>query len=590
MFVRWSSALRLNWDSALKITCLQWVTVHLARVWQKYNGYCVRSVVGVLMDVGSIYQHQPFVSEWFPLIPPDAWKVVNGVESMLGTSRGPTKYERNWEDVTAYGRERFKGSPRGISRGRRSRGRFRGASRFRGRGRGRYNPQNLNKSENESTSVVEDVTAEEDTHQDTESKDSVPVINNKEFPALPTKEAECAVEPLPERTTYLQNNSTEITENKSVRTLTFENSNLSGRNSLERDIPPRRGKTSPFRGSHERGSRKPIPRGSRGTGRGEYSRRGRGNMRHISPRFLENKVNALNSEMEHLSIEEVSNSCNDINSEVIRPGDTNGVLVNNLNGTEVSSIGLKGAGDSAGRPKRYSSLRQRSMPETTTYQTPQQAVPPPHAPYYDAGYQTALYAPSDTGVPTPSTQSQTVASPPIMNPSAYQTFGPTPYTDSYGIRLPVTTPPRLFPQVTVPAGQPILAPPPCITPSPSIMNFAPPPPPAGYHQFAYQQYATPPPPPPPAPPSDMFQTGITYYYPPSQPPPIRPTVQKRPKAAIPILPPPERETKKIDKQDSPQISSNRNFSDSSSDPVNVEMSSLRTEPSTQMQTSVGVES
>ena len=42
---------------------------------------------------------------------------------------------RNWEDVSAYGREKFRGSPRGNFRGRRASGRFRGAPRFRGRGR-----------------------------------------------------------------------------------------------------------------------------------------------------------------------------------------------------------------------------------------------------------------------------------------------------------------------------------------------------------------------------------------------------------------------------------------------------------------------
>lgn len=48
-------------------------------------------------------------------------------------------------------------------------------------------------------------------------------------------------------------------------------------------------------------------------------------------------------------------------------------------------MALKGAGDSSGRPKRYSSLRQRSLPETSTYQTPPPSVPPPHPSYYEAG-------------------------------------------------------------------------------------------------------------------------------------------------------------------------------------------------------------
>lgn len=52
---------------------------------------------------------------------------------------------------------------------------------------------------------------------------------------------------------------------------------------------------------------------------------------------------------------------------------------------EMSSIALKGVGDSSGRPKRYSSLRQRSLPESSSYQTTQQAVPTQHASYYETG-------------------------------------------------------------------------------------------------------------------------------------------------------------------------------------------------------------
>ncbi|GFW89997.1 protein CASC3 [Trichonephila clavipes] len=214
--------------------------------------------------------------------------------------------------------------------------------------------------------------------------------------------------------------------------------------------------------------------------------------------------------------------------------------------TDMPNIALKGGGDSSGRPKRYSSLRQRSLPETNTYQAQSPPnVPPPHPSYYESG-----------------------------------------------LRMPVNTPPpRLFPQVSVPAPQPLMQPPPCITPAPNMMSFAPAPPPTGYHQYAYQQYApAPPPPPPPAPPSDMYQTGITYYYPQSQPPSVRPTVQKRPKAAIPILPPPERDGKRNNKKDSSQSpSSNRNFSENSSDSGSVDVS-IRTEASSQLQPAVGVES
>ncbi|GBM11763.1 Protein CASC3 [Araneus ventricosus] len=507
--------------------------------------------------------------------------------------RGPTKYDRNWEDVTAYGREKFRGSPRGNSRGRRASGRFRGGPGFRGRGRRDSSPNSPRENEVENLSVNEEVPTKQET-EDAEVNNA-PVINNNEFPALPSKEVtETPTDTVPQQT-YFNKNSSNISEPKSVRTLTFENSNYSNRNSVERDIPPRRGKTPPFSGNHERGNRKPNPRGGRGSGRGEHSnRRGRGGMRHISPRFMENKINNLNVDMEQLSLEN-NDACNDVNPEAAQPSESNGVLPSAVNSNELSNMTLKGAGDSSGRPKRYSSLRQRSLPETSTYQTPPPSVPPPHPSYYEAGYQTTLYAPTETCVPTPSTQSQTVTTTPILNPSAYQTFTPPPYTDNYGLRMPVTPPPRLFPQVSVPAPQPLLPPPPCITPAANIMSFAPAPPPASYHQFAYQQYApAPPPPPPTAPPSDMYTAppaGITYYYPQTQPPSVRPTVQKRPKAAIPILPPPEREAKRNDKKDSSQSSSssNRNFSENSNDPGSVDVS-LRTEASSQLQPTVGVES
>lgn len=61
--------------------------------------------------------------------------------------RGPTKYERNWEDVTAYGREKFKTSPRGAPRGQRAAGRFRGAPRFRGRGRKQFGSEDSDKKD-----------------------------------------------------------------------------------------------------------------------------------------------------------------------------------------------------------------------------------------------------------------------------------------------------------------------------------------------------------------------------------------------------------------------------------------------------------
>ncbi|GFV76533.1 hypothetical protein TNCV_4727531 [Trichonephila clavipes] len=83
--VRWSSALRLNRDSSLKMTRLQSVTLQVARGRQNPvdTAYDVGSVVSVLADVGSSSQLRSVVSLWFLLMALDVWKEVSGVESML---------------------------------------------------------------------------------------------------------------------------------------------------------------------------------------------------------------------------------------------------------------------------------------------------------------------------------------------------------------------------------------------------------------------------------------------------------------------------------------------------------------------------
>ncbi|GFY19102.1 hypothetical protein TNCV_3877901 [Trichonephila clavipes] len=84
--VRWSSALRLNRDSSLKMTRLQSVTLQAARGRQNPvdTAYDVGSVVSVLADVGSS-KLRSVVSLWFLLMALDVWKEVSGVESMLAT-------------------------------------------------------------------------------------------------------------------------------------------------------------------------------------------------------------------------------------------------------------------------------------------------------------------------------------------------------------------------------------------------------------------------------------------------------------------------------------------------------------------------
>lgn len=150
--------------------------------------------------------------------------------------------------------------------------------------------------------------------------DTIPVINNKEFPALPSKEIVPELEINVEKRPFFQKSASEVPENTSVRTLTFENSNFSGRNSLERDVPPPRGKPLTYGHQPERGTRRPIPRGGRGSGRSDYNnRRGRGGgMRHISPRFLENRISNLNNDLEQLQIEERTDVCNGVNTDKVR--------------------------------------------------------------------------------------------------------------------------------------------------------------------------------------------------------------------------------------------------------------------------------
>ncbi|GFW33419.1 putative transposable element [Trichonephila clavipes] len=72
----WSSSLRLNRDSSLKITRLQSVTLQVARGRQKSSRHCydVGSVVSVLADVGSSSQLRSVVSLWFLLMALDVWK------------------------------------------------------------------------------------------------------------------------------------------------------------------------------------------------------------------------------------------------------------------------------------------------------------------------------------------------------------------------------------------------------------------------------------------------------------------------------------------------------------------------------------
>ncbi|XP_064105264.1 LOW QUALITY PROTEIN: protein CASC3-like [Macrobrachium nipponense] len=231
-----------------------------------------------------------------------------------------------------------------------------------------------------------------------------------------------------------------------------------------------------------------------------------------------------------------------------------------------------GDGSASSRPKRYSSQRQRSIPD--------QPVPPFQQqqgyidPALEAGYQGGVY---EGGV-NPAT-SHTVSAPPSQLPiagGAPHSFVPPAFTS------PPTFPPepflgrppapRMFPPVTQSphlfTGPPLGAPPvgapqppgPPVTGPPFIpheINYAAHPGPqpgphagplpgasplAGPHppQFPPFQGFTPG---PVSQPGEIYSNGVTYYNTESQQQLPRNSVplQKRPKAAIPIVPPPERE-------------------------------------------------
>ncbi|XP_054917515.1 uncharacterized protein [Dermacentor andersoni] len=185
--------------------------------------------------------------------------------------------------------------------------------------------------------------------------------------------------------------------------------------------------------------------------------------------------------------------------------------------------GPVGSTESAAKPRRYSSLRQRPLVEA--------------APYAE----TAVVAPQ-----LPSTQAPLPApnqpQPAILTAAHFQ--GPyAPYPDGY--MLPPGQAPAVMPTPSQPPPPPVMAP-----PAPLTSSFLPPP--AGIVSFPPQypppytfptQYAAPAP--AAAPPTQTqaqkppyYHGDIIYYNTQSQQHKQRPTPPRRPKAAIPIVPPP----------------------------------------------------
>ncbi|XP_067006243.2 protein CASC3 isoform X2 [Anabrus simplex] len=200
--------------------------------------------------------------------------------------------------------------------------------------------------------------------------------------------------------------------------------------------------------------------------------------------------------------------------------------------------------NAANKPKRYSSQRQKSLPETggPSYTQPQGYYAPGYVPQPEelegVGYvQQPVYAesPQQTTVVQPPTTPPLALIPPhahAQGPAFAATF-PSPPTF---IPPPVSGPP---PRILPPGATPYLAATPTAAP---IINYVPTPtqgqfPPQAYP--AFQGYTTVPTPQPP----ELYQPqgGITYYSPEEQMMARTTIAQKRPSTAIPIVPPPERE-------------------------------------------------
>ncbi|KAK8754561.1 hypothetical protein OTU49_016697 [Cherax quadricarinatus] len=248
-----------------------------------------------------------------------------------------------------------------------------------------------------------------------------------------------------------------------------------------------------------------------------------------------------------------------------------------------------GGDGSSSRPKRYSSQRQRSIPEQQVPPFPQQ-----HGymdPAVDTNYQGGV---NDGGIVTspghtvtaPHTQHPLAGgAPPSFVPPAFTTSPPTFPPEPFLGRPPA---PRLFPPVTQsphifgppvapppvpgppvggppPVAGPLGAPPvgappvpgppvtgPPFLPPENMINYGAHP---GPHPGSLPGAAPHPPqfppfqgytPGPVSQPGEIYSNGVTYYNTESQQhlPRSIPPLQKRPKAAIPIVPPPEREDKK----------------------------------------------
>ncbi|XP_017786724.1 PREDICTED: protein CASC3-like [Nicrophorus vespilloides] len=206
-------------------------------------------------------------------------------------------------------------------------------------------------------------------------------------------------------------------------------------------------------------------------------------------------------------------------------------------GNRQGSIPPRMQGEPKGGSKRYSSIRQRSLPESANPPTFNQQ----HGYYGNAEYGQNQQQPGGQQ----SQQQPLLQHPPAPlhpNPAQMPAIPPPPLP-TLPPQVPVTTTP-LPPQFGAPFAQappPFLqaAPPPFIPQqTPQIINYVQGQPQFAPHQAPYQGYQQPFN--PVSQPTEIFQPpgGITYYSAQDQQVTQRAAPQKRPKAAIPIVPPP----------------------------------------------------
>ncbi|CAG0878840.1 unnamed protein product [Darwinula stevensoni] len=194
------------------------------------------------------------------------------------------------------------------------------------------------------------------------------------------------------------------------------------------------------------------------------------------------------------------------------------------------------------RSKRYSTQRTRNLMEGMAGPSPFQQGQN----FYEDGYQGQLYV--DT---TEVAQTSTTFSPATAPPTA----PPFPAPPTF---IPSTQSPRLF-------APPHPPPPPPALPSSYLPSHPPPPPDGTMLNFPPSaQYPTQFPPPPafqgfpPLPvsqPQEIFSNGVAYYNTHNQVMPSRTIPTKRPKAAIPIVPPPELQGKPEESQQTDRMES-----------------------------------